>query len=126
MELIWAGWAIFGLIMGFVCRHFAYKDTEDEEREEKKDDNDGNSRTGGRLCEGKLLQSDNNHICSCSIYNLRRNCHLPGSGPLSDEEKEKVIIYLNAMKYVIGLCQTEREVFERLIEHFESEVEKNG
>lgn len=30
MELIWMGWCIFGLIMGFVCCHLAYKGTEDE------------------------------------------------------------------------------------------------
>ena len=111
MELIWVGWCMFGLIMGFTCCHLAYKGTEEEE-------NAGSIRRPDQ----RELERDTD----MRIYVPKRNRY--GSinhGRIKQLEAEEKAIVLNVIlhDYSRTLTEYEKEALEAIKAELEEKIE---
>ena len=108
MELIEVFWFMFGLIIGFVCCHLAYKGTED----------DGDNQ---RHSERELDRDTDMRIYLPQRIRNRRGDH--GRNKQLEPEEKAIVLRVILHDYDRTLSPGEKEVLKELIEDLDGESE---
>ena len=108
MELIEVFWCMFGLIMGFVCCHMAYKGTED----------DGDNQ---RHSEGELDRDNDVRIyLPVRIRSGRSN---NGRNQRMEPEEKAIVLKVILHDYQRTLSPGEKRALQEMIEHLDADCD---